>query len=101
MDAQSSSGDPADAYVSLDWHVLELRCDIVLQCCSRSYMILACGTFRSDTVLIDGRRQSSEPFEASMECGMVTFVSPVVACDKPTESRRKFNRTRIVSKDND
>jgi hypothetical protein len=33
MDAQSSSGDPADAYVSLDWHVLELRCDILLLQC--------------------------------------------------------------------
>ena len=33
MDAQSSSGESADAYVSLDWHVLELRCDIsLLQC---------------------------------------------------------------------
>jgi hypothetical protein len=30
MDAQSFSGDPADAHVSLDWHVLEFRCDMLL-----------------------------------------------------------------------
>lgn len=33
IEAHSSSGEPPDTFVSLGWHELELRCDMILWYC--------------------------------------------------------------------